>query len=133
MFALIPAIASRLQQALGPDWHVGDGTQPHDRRALPRAVVLMQAPDVATTSGPGVTLTPRYVVQLAVSTEASAFAQLDAAFDTVIAQLHHWRPDGHRTGRLQLTAARDLDAIDQALFGYELLLTTATTRLGCDD
>ena len=135
MFALVPVIRDRLAAALGVGWHVGDGTQPHDRRPLPRAVVLLQAPDVATTSGPGVSLTPRYVVQLAVSAEATAFAQLDAAFDAVIAHLHHWRPDAaaHKVGRMQLQAARDLEATEQALFGYELLFTTTTTRLGSDD
>lgn len=134
MFSLVPVIAARLQSALGASWQVGNGTVPHDRRTLPRAVVLMQAPDVATTSGPGVSLTPRYVVQIAASAEATAFAQIDAAFNAVIAQLHNWRPDAaHKCGRLVLQAARDLEAIEQGLFGYELLFTTATARMGYDD
>jgi hypothetical protein len=132
MYTLVPAITARLRDALGACWHVCDGTLPHDRRPLPRAVVLMQAPDVSTTSGPGVSLAPRYVVQLAASAEATAFAQLDAAFDAVIARLHHWRPEGFHVARLQLQAARDLQAIEQELFGFELLFTTNTTRMGCD-
>ncbi len=134
MFSLVPTLRDRLAAALGAGWQVADGTVPHDRRTLPRAVVLMQAPDVATTSGPGVSLTPRYVVQMAASTEATAFAQIDAAFDAVIGQLHNWRPDAvHKCGRLVLQAARDLEAIEQGLFGYELLFTTTTARMGYDD
>ncbi len=132
MYSLVPAIVTRLHNALGVCWHVSDGTLPHNRRPLPRAVVLMQAPDVSTTSGPGVSIAPRYVVQLAASPDATAFAQLDAAFDVVIAQLHHWRPEGFHVARLQLQAARDLQAVEQELFGFELLFATTTTRMGCD-
>lgn len=133
MFTLVPTIRARLAAALGAGWQVADGTVPHNRRTLPRAVVLMQAPDVATTSGPGVSLTPRYVVQIAASTEATAFTQIDAAFDAVIEHLHNWRPDAPtKVGRLQLQAARDLEAIEQGLFGFELLFTATTARMGFD-
>jgi len=136
MFSLVPVIADRLRSALGAGWQVGDGTVPHDKRTLPRAVVEVQAPEVEASSGPAVKLAPRYVVQIAASTtDTGAFAQLDAAMTAVIAQLHNWRPDfaAHKVSRLDLIAARDLQAIEQGLAGFELLFTTTTTRLGCDD
>lgn len=132
MFAHVPAIAARLAAALGAGWDVADGTQHTDRRALPRAGVRLSGAALERTSGPGVTLQLRYVVELCVSTTSTAFTQLDDAVTQAIAQLHHWKPTGQQA-RLQLQSFAEADFMDQSLFGYELAFTLTTTRMGCND
>lgn len=133
MFTLVPTIRDRLASALGAGWSVGDGTLAHDRRQLPRAMVRMDAFAVTASSGAGVTLSPRYIVQLAASTDATTYEQIDAAVDVVIARLHHWAPSASKGWRLQLRDSRELQALEQGLFGFELLFATTTTRNGCKD
>lgn len=132
MFGVIPLIATRLAGALGAGWDVADGTHPQDRRTLPRADVRLEDAAFTGSSGPNVTLQPRYVIALVVSAEASAYAVLDAAVDAAIAQLHHWRP-GSQHQRLVLQGLRAMDAADLTLIGFELMFALTTTRPGCNE
>lgn len=133
MFAAIPLIADRLAAALGAAWGVYDGTTPQDRRALPRADVRLEDAALTNASGPSVTLQPRYVVMLAISSQADQpYALLDGAVNAAIAHLHHWRPAA-RYQRLAMQGLRAVDFADQALIGFELTFALTTTRPGCND
>lgn len=132
MFSVVPLIATRLADALGAGWDVADGTRPLDRRTLPRADVRLEDASLTNASGPNVTLQPRYVLALVVNAEATAYAALDAAVDTAIVRVHHWRP-GQQHMRLAMQGLRSMDFADQALIGFELIFALTTTRPGCNE
>lgn len=134
MYAQVPRIKDRLAAALGAGWLVVDGTEPQDRRELPRADVRLTGAAVTSTSGPGVALQARYIVRMVVDAQGSAapFELLDAAVTAAIAALHHWRPEG-ANARLALQDMAEADFMDASLFGYDLAFVLSTTRHGSND
>lgn len=134
MYATVPRIKDHLAAALAADWLVVDGTEPQDRRDLPRADVRLTGAAVTSTSGPGVALQARYIVRLVVAAKGSTapFELLDAAVTTAIAALHHWRPEG-ADARLALQDMAEADFMDASLFGYDLAFALSTTRHGSNN
>ena len=96
MFAHVPRIKDRLAQALSAGWTVVDGTEPQDRRGMPRADVRLDGASLEDVQGNAVSLNVRYVVTLVVESDGTRepFTSLDAAVDAVISSLHCWSPDG---------------------------------------
>lgn len=134
MFAQVPSIKNRLATALGAAWLVVDGTDPQDRRELPRADVRLAGAVIASTSGPGVLMQARYTVRLVVDAQGSTtpFALLDSAVTTAIAALHYWRPEG-ANARLTLQDMAEADFMDASLFGYDMAFTLSVQRDGSND
>lgn len=131
MLQHLPSITAQLAAALGPTWAVVDGSEPQDRRGLPRADLRLAGASLGGTSGPGVTLQARYMLRLVVDAGAGApaFAQLDAAVDAAIAALHHWRPPG-ASARLALQGMAEAEYIESGLWGYDLGFALTVMKKG---
>ena len=131
MFAHVPRIKDRLAQALSAGWTVVDGTEPQDRRGMPRADVRLDGASLEDVQGNAVSLNVRYVVTLVVESDGTRepFASLDAAVDAVISSLHCWSPDGG-PGALGMQGMAELDFATTSQFGYRLGFSLSTTRKG---
>ena len=131
MFAHVLRIKDRLSQALAPGWTVVDGTEPQDRREMPRADVRLDGASLEEGQGIVVSLNVRYLITLAVDSDGTRqpFMALDAAVDAVIASLHCWSPDGGPSV-LGMEGIATIDPAATGMFGYQLGFSLSTTRKG---
>ena len=134
MLALETLIAQRLRaQGAFTGWHVREGCQDADRRAVPAVDVRMGGASVPQVRKPAATLQTEWAVTLVVRRGPDAAKQLDAALAAAITSLHNWRPadaSGRGWTELQISRVLPADFADVALVGYEITFTTAAVFHG---
>ncbi|CAA2108213.1 hypothetical protein [Variovorax paradoxus] len=130
MFALEPAIVTRLRGELPQAWAVkGVFTDSGKRDPDLLASVLFIDASVPASDVPGALVRPFWAVTLmAKRSDAEALAHLDGAFALVVEALQGWTPGrvaGRNWERLQLASVKPPPYPENGLVGIELVFSTS--------